>query len=170
MSEREEKEQAPAGAGDEEAGRGEAHPLRRVTLQNFQSLIDQQMREAETAGAFQNLPGAGKPLKLDDDANVPEELRLAHRMLKGSGYAPPWIELKKSIAEAQADLAAWLARANARWPRLAEPDRTQLRAEYEQHIRDLNKQITSYNLSAPPAAGQLPLLQPWRELRKLGGE
>jgi hypothetical protein len=154
---------------DEGAERQDAHPLRRVTLQNYQSLIDQQMREAEAAGAFHNLPGAGKPLKLDDDAGVPEDLRLANRMLKGSGYAPPWIELQKSIREEQDELAGWLARANGRWTRLPQAEQAALRAEYEQRLRDLNKLITTYNLSAPPVAGQLPLLQPWRELRKLGG-
>jgi hypothetical protein len=153
---------------DDEARR-DAHPLRRVTLRNFESLIDQQMREAEAAGQFKDLPGAGKPLKLDDDKDVPEELRIGFRMLKGAGYAPPWIELQKSIRDEQAELQHWLARANERWPRLGELERGRLRAEYEQKLRDLNKQISSYNLTAPPAAGQIPLLQAWRELRKLGG-
>lgn len=148
--------------------RRDAHPLRRVTLRNFETVIDQQMREAEAAGQFKDLPGAGKPLDLGDDKHVPEELRVGFRMLKGAGYAPPWIELQKGIREEQADLERWLARANERWPRLGELERGQLRAEYEQKLRDLNKQISSYNLTAPPAAGQIPLLQPWRELRKLG--
>lgn len=147
----------------------DAHPLRRVTARNFESLIDQQMREAEAAGEFRNLPGAGKPLDLGDDSHVPEEERVGYRMLKGAGYAPPWIELQKSIREAQDELARWLARANERWPRLGDLDRAATRAEYEQKLRELNKQIGNYNLTAPPAAGQLPLLQPWRELRKLGG-
>lgn len=147
----------------------DAHPMRRVTARTYESLIDQQIREAEAAGQFRDLPGAGKPLNLDDDKHVPEELRLGYRMLKGAGYAPPWIELQKSIRESQDDLARWLARANERWPRLGEIDRGALRAEYEQKLRDLNKQIGSFNLTAPPAVGQIPLLQPWRELRKLGG-
>lgn len=156
--------------GEKQAAQHEAHPLRRVNLQNFQSLIDQHMREAEAAGQFRNLPGAGKPLKLDDDSLVPEDMRLANRLLKGSGFAPPWIELQKSIREDQEQLAAWLARENRRWPGLGEADRTRLREEYSQKIRELNRQITNYNLTAPPVAGQIPLLQPWRELRKLGAE
>lgn len=153
----------------DESKERDAHPMRRVTARNFESLIDQQMREAEAAGQFRDLPGAGKPLDLGDDKDVPEELRVGFRMLKGAGYAPPWIELQKSIREAQDDLARWLTRANERWPRLGEGDRAALRAEYEGLLRDLNRQIGNYNLTAPPAAGQIPLLQPWRELRKLGG-
>lgn len=142
--------------------------LRRVSARGFESLIDQQIREAEAAGLLRDLPGAGKPLDLSDDQHVPEELRLAHRMLKGAGYAPPWIELQKSIREAQDDLAHWLARANERWPRLGEEERRSVRAEYERKIQELNRQISHYNLVAPPAVGQIALLQPWRELRKLG--
>ncbi|NNJ11400.1 DUF1992 domain-containing protein [Chloroflexales bacterium ZM16-3] len=145
-----------------------SHPLRRVTQRTFESLIDQHVRAAEEAGEFRDLPGAGKPLSLDSDDQVPEDLRTGFRMLKNAGYAPPWIELQKSIREEQERLAAWLAQSNRRWPALGPTERDQLRAEYEQRLRDLNKQISSYNLTAPPVAGQLPLLQPWRELRKLG--
>lgn len=145
------------------------HPLRRVSARSYESLIDQQVREAEAAGQLRDLPGAGKPLDLADDKDVPEELRVGFRMLKSAGYAPPWIELQKSIREDQAALAGWLARSNARWPALGEGDRAALRAEHAQKLAALNKQISAYNLTAPPAAGQLPLLQPWRELRRLGG-
>jgi hypothetical protein len=146
----------------------DTHPLRRVTARTYESLIDQQVREAEAAGQLRDLPGAGKPLDLGDDKHVPEELRVGFRMLKNAGYAPPWIELRKSISDDQEVLASWLSRANERWPRLGEHDRATLRAEYEQRLRELNTQIANYNLTAPPAAGQIPLLQPWRELRKLG--
>lgn len=150
--------------------RDQDHPLRRVSLRSFESLIDQQMAEAERAGQFRNLPGAGKPLDFSADDGVPDELRVAHRMLKNAGYAPPWIELQKSIRDDQADLDRWLAQANRRWPGLGAAEREQLRAEYESRLREINRQITTYNLTAPPVAGQIPLLQPWRELRKLGTE
>jgi DnaJ family protein C protein 28 len=143
-------------------------PLNRAARRNFDALIDQHIRAAEEAGQFDNLSGAGKPLDLDDDDRVPEELRAGFRMLKNAGYAPPWIELQKSIADEQQRLETWLAQANRRWPSLGPTDREHLRVEYAERLRDLNKQITTYNLIAPPAAGQMPLLQAWRELRKLG--
>jgi DnaJ family protein C protein 28 len=146
----------------------EDHPLRRVTARNYESLIDQQIRAAEAAGQFRNLPGAGKPLDLSDDKDVPEELRAGFRILKNAGVAHPWIELQKSIREDQEALERWLAQANRRWPDLIAADREALRAEHAQKIGELNKQITSYNLTAPPAAGQLPLLIPADERRKLG--
>lgn len=148
----------------------EAHPLRRVSLRGFDSLIDQQMRAAEEAGQFKDLSGRGKPLDLSDDQQVPEELRAGFRMLKNAGFAPPWVELQKSIREEQERIAQWLIRANRRWPQIGPLERERLRSEYEGRLRELNKQITNYNLVAPPVAGQMPLLQPWRELPKLGAE
>ncbi len=48
-------------------------------------------------GEFDNLPGKGKPLKLEDLSNIPEELRLAYKVLKNAGFLPPEVELLKEI-------------------------------------------------------------------------
>ncbi len=58
-------------------------------LPTYETLIEQRIREAEARGEFDDLPGAGRPLDLDDDLLVPEDLRVAHRILKNSGYVPP---------------------------------------------------------------------------------
>ncbi|MEP7188996.1 MAG: DUF1992 domain-containing protein, partial [Roseiflexaceae bacterium] len=61
----------------------------------YESLIDQIMNKAQADGLMDNLPGQGQPLELDDDALVPDEYRLGNRMLKSSGFAPPWIEAQR---------------------------------------------------------------------------
>ncbi len=137
---------------------------RQVAFRASESLIERRIREAEAAGMFQNLPGAGKPLPPDDDAHVPEDLRAGYRLLKNAGYAPSWIELQKHIYAELADLERWLDRITRRWARTGPLERERLRAEYEQKLRDLNRQISTYNLIAPSAAGQLPLRRPGREL------
>jgi hypothetical protein len=53
-------------------------------------------------GVFDDLPGAGRPLDLDDDALVPEELRLAYRILKNAGYVPAELETLKEIDQLEA--------------------------------------------------------------------
>jgi hypothetical protein len=63
-------------------------------------LAEQRIREAAAQGAFDDLPGAGQPLSLDDDAAVPEELRSAYRLLKNAGYLPPEVQLRREIGEA----------------------------------------------------------------------
>jgi len=45
------------------------------------------------------LPGSGKPLDLEDDRLIPEELRLAHRILKNAGYLPKEIQLFNQLAK-----------------------------------------------------------------------
>lgn len=133
----------------------------------FEGLIDRRIADAEAAGHFRNLPGAGKPLRLGDDADVPEELRAGFRLLKNAGYAPAWIEMQKTIRDDQAQIAAWLGRALARWPGLGRGERERLRGEYHQKLRDLARLIENYNLTVPPAAGQLPALRVKEELKKL---
>lgn len=49
-------------------------------------VAEERIRAAAERGDFNNLPGAGKPLDLDADANVPPELRMAYTLLKNGGY------------------------------------------------------------------------------------
>ncbi len=65
-------------------------------LPGFEGLVEQRIKQAQEKGEFDNLDGNHKPLKFSD-ANVPEELRLAHKILKNSGFAPPEVEIKKKI-------------------------------------------------------------------------
>ena len=62
-------------------------------------IVEQRIQEAMVRGDFDNLPGAGRPLALDDDALVPEELRLAYRILKNAGFVPPEIETLREIGD-----------------------------------------------------------------------
>lgn len=55
-------------------------------------LIEQRIDEARRQGVFEDLPGAGRPLDLDDDRLVPEEVRAAFRILKNAGFVPPEVE------------------------------------------------------------------------------
>jgi hypothetical protein len=51
--------------------------------------------EAVQRGEFDGLPGSGKPLPRYDEADVPEELRTAYRMLKNAGCVPPELEWRR---------------------------------------------------------------------------
>ncbi|MCK7495402.1 MAG: DUF1992 domain-containing protein [Comamonadaceae bacterium] len=67
-----------------------AAPLTAVGL--LDALVEQRIARAIAEGAFDDLPGAGKPLILDGDRLIPEDLRVAYRVLKNAGYIPPEIE------------------------------------------------------------------------------
>lgn len=60
-------------------------------------LIEQRIDEARRQGVFEDLPGAGRPLDLDDDRMVPEELRAAFRILKNAGFVPPEVEALRNL-------------------------------------------------------------------------
>ena len=68
-------------------------------ISGFDALVEKHISEAQARGAFDNLPGAGAPLQLDDDAMVPEELRAAYRILKNAGYVPPEVEALRDFRE-----------------------------------------------------------------------
>lgn len=70
-------------------------------MQAFDAVAEQRIREAEVRGEFAGLPGAGRPLELDDDLLVPAELRMAYRILKNAGYVPPEVEALREIGELQ---------------------------------------------------------------------
>ena len=63
----------------------------------FEIIAEQRIREAMERGEFDGLPGAGRPLKLEDDDTVPAELRVAYKILKNAGCLPPELELRKEI-------------------------------------------------------------------------
>ncbi len=69
-------------------------------IPGFEAIVEERIRQAQKEGAFDDLPGAHKPLKFDD-MNVPEPYRLAYKILKNSGFLPPEVELKKKIAGCQ---------------------------------------------------------------------
>ncbi|NNG47494.1 MAG: DUF1992 domain-containing protein [Deltaproteobacteria bacterium] len=60
-------------------------------------IAEERIREAMARGEFANLPGAGKPLHLEDDVMIPEDLRVAYKVLKNAGCIPPELELRKEI-------------------------------------------------------------------------
>jgi hypothetical protein len=60
-------------------------------------IVEERIQKAQQEGAFDNLPGKGKPLRLDDDNRIPEDLRLAYKILKNADCLPIEMELRKEI-------------------------------------------------------------------------
>ena len=70
----------------------------------FQKIVEERIKQAQKKGDLDNLPGSGKPLKFDD-INIPEDLRMAYKILKNADCLPPEIEVKKEIRQTE-DLLA----------------------------------------------------------------
>ncbi len=65
----------------------------------FQKIAEEKIREAMEQGLFDDLPNKGKPLKFEDESWVPEDLRLAYKILKNAGCIPPEMEMRKEIID-----------------------------------------------------------------------
>jgi len=109
-----------------------------------QSLIERQIREAQEAGAFDDLPFQGERLPLVDDSAA-GDWALAYRMLKGSNFAPPWIETDKEIRALLAERDAILERA----PRSSPIGRPRDATELRRIVEAANRAITRLNHEAP---------------------
>ena len=135
-----------------------------------QHYIDEQIRSAYERGLFDELPGAGKPLQLDENPYAGENA-LGYSLLKGAGFAPYEIEMAKEIraelAQAEARLARLRWRAQSLRSRRVPPfpserhafNATLARAveEYEQQLRELNRKILTLNIKVPTALHLPPI-------------
>lgn len=75
-------------------------------ISGFEKIVEERIRKAIRNGEFEDLPGSGEPLAFQDDSHIPEDLRLAYKILKNAECLPPEIELRKDIEKAEDILAA----------------------------------------------------------------
>ncbi|MBA1145591.1 DUF1992 domain-containing protein [Ectothiorhodospiraceae bacterium WFHF3C12] len=97
-------------------------------------LAESRIREAMERGELERLPGSGQPMRLDDDSMVPEELRMAYRVLRNANYLPPELQLRRDIERIE-DLLTELRDSEAEHPRRQEAHRrlTVLRMQLDSH-------------------------------------
>jgi len=65
----------------------------------FEKIVERKIKEALKEGVFDDLPGSGQPVDLEDDSNVPDDLRLVYKILKNADCLPPEIQLRKEIRQ-----------------------------------------------------------------------
>ncbi len=96
-------------------------------------LADQMIEEAMKRGEFDNLPGKGKPLELDDLSHVPPELRSAYKIMKNANLIPEEITLRQEMVTLNDLIAACQQ----------DGERTELRKQLDEktlRLRMLNEQ------------------------------
>ena len=71
------------------------HSLRTALVR----IAEQRIVEALERGELDRLPGAGKPLVLDDDSQVPEAMRVAYRVLRNAGLVPEEVSLRRELED-----------------------------------------------------------------------
>ena len=128
-------------------------------MSRLEKLVEKKIREAMEKGEFDNLPGKGEPIDLSENPFEDPEMRTVHRLLRNAGFAPAFIEERKSI---EAELARWrqmLSRAQelyrgeskaGEWIRVTN--------EFRAAVRELNDRVRLYNLKTPAPAFQRRLV------------
>jgi hypothetical protein len=127
-----------------------------------EKLIDRQIREAQDAGAFDDLPFQGERIPLVDDSAA-GDWAIAYRMLKGANFAPPWIETDKEVRGLLVRRDAILERA----PRSSPIGRRRDEAELRAVVAAANDAIFRLNHEAPSVRQQRRPLDLDQELEAL---
>ena len=71
----------------------------------FSRIAESRIREAMEQGQFDNLPGAGQPLSLEDYFSTPEDLRMAYSILRNANCAPAEVELLNEVSRLERAVA-----------------------------------------------------------------
>lgn len=134
---------------------------------------EEQIRRAIEEGKFDNLPGKGKPLHLEQNPFEDPEWRLANHVLKSSGFTLPWIEKRGEIETLIENARSALKRSDE-WRRQAlsegkpapfvSAEWNKAVEKFREQAAEINRLILSYNLEAPSSQLQMPQLSIEREL------
>jgi DnaJ family protein C protein 28 len=135
--------------------------------------IDDQIQQAMRDGKFDDLPGKGKPLRLEENPHEDPGWRLAYHVLKESGFSLPWIELRQEIEaeiaaarEALAGAWAWRASALENGQPYAQTEAEWRRAvsAFKERVEKINRRIFDYNLQVPAESLQRMKLNAEKEI------
>lgn len=155
----------------------------RYNANNF-GLGEEQILGAIERGEFDNLPGMGKPLRLEHDRLVPEEYRLAYRIMRDNDVLPEWIGLQKEIdglwEEANNRLQSAAQNYHRAWARAEhqtgvagvtarltlKDNRADAQARFRDQVQHINKKIQALNLKVPASHITRDLINPDHEIKK----
>lgn len=143
-----------------------------MTSEKWRNSIEQQIKQAQAEGKFDNLPGKGKPLNLEENPFEDPAMRNVYRMLRDSGYSLPWIEELKRVdadlKKARADLARrwnWYQNNIDKSPVFAEEEWSQAVDDFKEKVTKINKRISNYNLEIPSARFERVKINAAREIK-----
>jgi DnaJ family protein C protein 28 len=125
-------------------------------MPNIEELIQRAIQE----GKFSDLPGKGKPLRLDENPYADPDWQLAYHLLQENGFLLPWLELRQELeseieAARQSFKQAWEWRQSLRVDKppapIAGPQAEFQRAlrVFSEQIALINQRIFDYNLQTP---------------------
>lgn len=139
------------------------------TMDEIEKGIDETIRKAMREGYFKNLPGAGKPLRLDSNPHENPDWSLAFHLLKENDFTLPWLAERNEI-EKDLEAAKNKLQTDWEWAKVhSEQQGEWLNAQekFRQRVTEINKRIQNYNLSVPSSGFQRLSVNADREIKRL---
>jgi DnaJ family protein C protein 28 len=135
---------------------------------DFTRIAERKIQEAIEEGKFDNLPGKGQPLNLEEDPFTPPHMRLANRVLKNAGVLPDWMQVEQELIRTREENEKTFERLRKEYPRrlervesrtaLGTPEKrkqqfaewhARVRHSYLTSLKQVNTDITKLSLVAP---------------------
>ena len=148
-----------------------------MNLEIIGKIAERKIQEGIEEGKFDNLPGMGKPLEMEEAGSLPLDVRMANKVLKNAGVLPEWIQVRHEITSEREEMARYRERVAAentkRRTRLEAQklpaDHAALRQFAEWHVRcrdnylrrikHFNTSVLKFSILAPSTAA------PFRSLK-----
>ncbi|KAL0918289.1 hypothetical protein M5K25_010288 [Dendrobium thyrsiflorum] len=127
--------------------RGRGNAIRSET--DIANVVEQRIWHSMEEGHFENLPGKGKPLKLNTNPHADPAEDTLYRILSRNGCAPEWVELNKEI---RSNIAEWRLALKKAWTEKSDQKGYQWLQTTEilkARMKDINSKVLRYNLMVP---------------------
>jgi hypothetical protein len=150
-------------------------------LSMWETVVDQRIQDWLGDGDMSGHPRAGQPLNLDALEGVPEDERMAYKIMKDNDVVPPWLakgfalrdkhdKIKRRLRQYAADYArrkqAALVRGSYVKEREADERWQSAIAGVRRDIEKYNRELLDYNLMTPSQIGQMVPLDADAEIKK----
>lgn len=138
-------------------------------------------------GLFDDLPGFGEPFKFiyEENPNVPEESKMAYKIMKDHDVVPDWIQLRHELEEQEASLLHDLRQSHLAFKRMLQQAEQvgdlgkrrrildqweKIEMTLEEATLQYNKRVLTYNLKVPRGIPHKPYLDLQRLLKRTSEE
>jgi DnaJ family protein C protein 28 len=132
---------------------------------SWHSIVERRIAQAQDQGAFDNLEGRGRPLRLKPNPFADKDWQLAYDLLENAGLAPRWIELDRDIRyELRTARTCITSKLSSN---VSRHGRDLALKTFIRSIHEINQMIRELNLIVPSARFSRPQIRIEQELSKL---
>lgn len=151
-------------------------------MRKWRRLVDEQISEIIGDGNIEHLPGAGRPLDLREDSDIPDDMKLAYKIMNDNDVMPEWIMMGRDLEKEQASIERFMVQAAHDYQqriaqayqsgsiileRDAERRWQSAQERIINRISDYNRRVLTYNLMLPRGIAHRIPLDAKREIKQI---